>query len=312
MKAIICTKYGPADTLKIVDYENPVPKEDEVLIKIHASSVTNSDIFIRSAALPLQFQIPMRLMIGLRRPRNEIIGEVYSGVIEKAGSKTKRFKEGDQVYGITGLSLGAYADYKCMKEKDSKRGCIALKPRNISHELATGAAYGGLLALQALEPMYIRPGDKVLIYGASSTTGLFALQYAKYLQAEVTCVCGGRNADFIRTYGIEKVLDYTSDDSVRELESYDVVMDAVGRARTSKVKEAAKKRLSAKGRCVSIDGPPLLNDSARLQRISQLVEANAVKPFNDRVFNFDEIIMAHEYVERGHKTGNVAVTVNSR
>ena len=146
MKAIICKKYGPPENLEIVEYKNPIPKDDEVLIKIYATSVTNSDIFIRSSDIPLRFRIPMRIMIGISKPRNEIIGEVFSGVIEKIGSRIKRFKVGDHVYGLTGLSLGAYADYKCMKEKDSKKGCIAIKPSNITFEEATAAAYGGLLA----------------------------------------------------------------------------------------------------------------------------------------------------------------------
>src|SRR5512137_1510737 len=126
MKAIICTKYGPPDVLKIVEYKKPEPKDDEVLIKIYAASVTNSDIFIRSSNIPLKFRIPMRIMMGLTKPRHEILGEVLSGEIEQVGSKVQRFKVGDQVFGLTGFSLGAYADYKCMREKESKQGCIAI------------------------------------------------------------------------------------------------------------------------------------------------------------------------------------------
>ena len=174
MKAIACTKYGPPDVLKIVEYERPVPQDDEVLIKIHATSVTNSDIFIRGSQIPLRFRIPMRLMIGITRPRHDIIGEVLSGEVVQVGAKIRRFKVGDQVFGLTGFSLGAYADYKCMKEDDSKQGCIALKPDNISHEEATSAAYGGLLALQYLDKAGIRPNQKVLVYGASGTAGTIA------------------------------------------------------------------------------------------------------------------------------------------
>jgi NADPH:quinone reductase-like Zn-dependent oxidoreductase len=147
MKAIICTKYGPPDVLKIVEYKKPEPKDDEVLIKIYAASVTNSDIFIRSSNIPLKFRIPMRLMIGITRPRHAIIGEVLSGEIAQTGSRIRRFQVGDQVYGLTGFSLGAYADSKCMQETDSKQGCIALKPKNINFEEATAAAYGGLISI---------------------------------------------------------------------------------------------------------------------------------------------------------------------
>ena len=175
MKAVIYEKYGPPEVLQIIHCNKPQPKEDEILIKIYATSVTNSDIFIRSSKIPLVVMIPMRLMIGIRGPRKSIIGEVFSGEIEYVGPQIKRFKVGDQVYGLTGFSLGAYADYKCMKEIDSKQGCLAIKPKNISFEDATSAAYGGLLAFQQLEKVNITNKNKVLIYGASSTSGTIAV-----------------------------------------------------------------------------------------------------------------------------------------
>lgn len=190
MKAIQCIKYGGPEVLKLTKVKKPNPKKNEVLIKIFATSVTNSDIFIRSSKLPIHRMIPMRIMIGLTKPRNSIIGEVFSGVIEEVGSEIKRFRKGNKVYGITGLSLGAYADYKCMKENDSKQGCLAIMPSTYNFEEATFAAYGGLLALQFMEKGNITQRQKVLFYGASGTTGTFAIQYAKYLGANVTGVCG--------------------------------------------------------------------------------------------------------------------------
>ena len=311
MKAIICRKYGPPENLEIVEYKDPKPKDDEVLIKIYATSVTNSDIFIRSSNIPIQFRIPMRIMIGILKPRNEIIGEVFSGVIKQIGSKIERFKVGDQVYGLTGLSLGAYADYKCMKEKDSKKGCISTKPGNISFEEATAAAYGGLLAFQYLEKGNIQPNKKVLIYGASGTSGIIAIQLAKYLGAEVTGVCSTKNIDFIKSVGADKVLDYTRQDSLTQLEVYDVILDSVGKAKKSALKEACKKSLSKKGKYISIDDGALILSSNRLTRIKELVEKNKIKPINDKCYNFDQIIDAHKYVEQGHKKGNVAITVNT-
>jgi NADPH:quinone reductase-like Zn-dependent oxidoreductase len=311
MKAVVCTRYGPAEVLKIVEYAKPVPKDDEVLIKICATSVTNSDIFIRGSDIPLRFLIPMRMMIGITRPRNDIIGEVLSGEVVEVGARILRFKVGDPVFGLTGVSLGAYADYKCMREDDSKRGCIALKPVNISHEEATSGAYGGLLALQYLDKVGVRPNQRVLVYGASGTSGTIAVQYARHLGAVVTGVCSGKNAEFVAALGADKTLDYTDERSLLALERYDVVLDAVGRRRTSALKEACRRALTAGGAYVSIDDGDLALSSERLDRVRELVEARAITPINDRCYPFEQIVDAHRYVELGHKRGNVAVTVNA-
>ena len=309
MKAVICTKYGPPEVLQIKEVEKPFPKDDEVLIRIYASAVTDSDIFIRSSNVPFRVIIPFRLMIGILKPRNEIVGEVFSGVIEQVGTRIKRFKVGDQVYGITGMSLGAYADYKCMKEIDSKKGCIAIKPSNISFEEATAAAYGGLLAFQFLEKGNIQPNQKVLIYGASGTSGTIAIQYAKYLGAEVTGVCSTKNIEFIKSLGADKTLDYTKEESISKLEVYDLILDSVGKRKTSQLKEACKLSLAKNGKYVSIDDSNLICSSERLNRIKELVEAKIITPINDRCYPFEQIIDAHSYVELGHKKGNVAITV---
>ena len=310
MKAIACAKYGPPDVLKLVEYERPVPRDDEVLIKIYATSVTNSDLFIRGSQIPLRYRIPMRLMLGIIRPRHPIIGEVLSGEVVQVGANTRRFKVGDQVFGLTGFSLGAYADYKCMKEDDSKQGCIALKPDNTSHEEATSAAYGGLLALQYLDKAGIKENQKVLVYGASGTAGTIAVQYAKHLGADVTAVCSAQHAPFVTSLGADRVLDYTDDQSVAEVERYDVVLDAVGKRRTSALKEACRRALADGGRFVSIDDGNLELSSPRLDKVRGLVEAGRITPVTDRCYPFDQIVAAHRYVELGHKRGNVAVTVN--
>lgn len=310
MKAAICTKYGPPEVLKIVERDRPIPKDDEVLIKVFAASVTNSDIFIRSSAIPLRFRIPMRIMIGITRPRNDILGEVVAGEIVEVGSRIQRFHVGDQIFGLTGFSLGAYADYKCMKEVDSKQGCIALKPGNISFEDATSAAYGGLLAFQYLEKGNIQSKEKVLIYGASGTSGTIAVQYAKYLGAQVIGVCSAEKADFVRSLGADTILDYTSKDSIAKLEPYDFILDSVGKAKTSELKEACRAFVSRKDKFVSIDDGPLLLNSDHLERIKALVEAKHIIPITDRCFPLEKIIEAHKYVEQGHKRGNVAIMVN--
>ena len=310
MKAAVCTRYGPPEVLKLAERKKPVPREDEVLVRISAASVTNSDIFIRSSSVPLAMLIPMRIMMGIRKPRTEILGEVLSGTIEAVGSRTSRFQVGDPVYGLTGFSLGAYAEYKCMKEKDSKRGCLAIKPRNISFEEATSAAYGGLLAFQALEKAGVHPDQKVLVYGASGTSGTIALQLARHLKTEVTAVCGPGNIGLVKKLGADKTIDYTNDSEVGKLETYDLVVDCVGRARTSTLKEACKKALTENGTYVSIDDSALLLDSARLDRIRELVEQGRIVAINDRSYPLDQIVEAHRYVELGHKKGNVAITVN--
>jgi NADPH:quinone reductase-like Zn-dependent oxidoreductase len=310
MKAIICPRYGAAEVLRIEEREEPKPRDDELLIKVHAASVTNSDIFIRSSKVDPKLLIPFRLMIGIGRPRNEIIGEVLAGTVEAVGPKIRRFRAGDRVYGLTGMSLGAYADYKCMRETDSKRGCVAKMPEGLGFEEATGAAYGGLLALQALEKGGIEKRKKALIYGASGTTGTIAVQIAGAFGAEVTAVCGAAKAEFVRALGASAVLDYADDASIGKLERYDLVLDAVGVARNSKLKEACKRSLATGGAYVSIDGEALVCDSARLDRVTRLIEERGVRPVTDRVFDFSRIVEALEYVELGHKLGNVAIRVN--
>ncbi len=312
MKAIECTKYGSPDVLKIREYKKPVPRSNEVLIKIYATSVTNSDLFIRSSNVPIQFMIPFRIMIGLTKPRNPIIGEVFSGEVEVVGSSIQRFQVGDQVYGLTGYSLGAYADYKCMKETDSKQGCLAIKPGNISFEEATAAAYGGLLAFQFSEKGNIQQGQKVLIYGASGTTGTIAIQLAKHLGAEVTGVCSTSNIGLVKSLGADKVFDYTKKEALADIENYDFILDAVGKRRTSGLKKACERAIARNGKYVSIDDSALLLRSSRLDQIREFIEAGKIRPVNDRCYPFEQMVEAHKYVETGHKKGNVAITVNQK
>ncbi len=309
MKAIICTKYGSPDVLKLKEVEKPTAKDDEICIKIHATAVTNSDIFIRSSKVSSALVIPFRLMIGIFRPRKSIIGLVFSGEIESIGKNIKRFKPGDCVYGLTGFGLGTYAEYTCMKEKDSKSGCIAIKPSNISHEEATMVAYGGLLAFQYLEKGNIQKGQKVLIYGASGTSGTLAVQIAKHLGAEVTGVCSTSNMEMVKNLGADFVIDYTKQDNIHDDGYFDFMLDSVGRAKISKLKQACKKAISSNGKYVSIDDGDLKLDSQQLNKIKEFVESGFIKPVLDRCYKLEEIVEAHRYVEYGHKKGGVAITV---
>jgi NADPH:quinone reductase-like Zn-dependent oxidoreductase len=310
MKAFICTKYGPPEVLHLREVEKPLPKDNEVLIKIYATAVTASDIFIRGSQLPIQFLIPMRLMLGLTKPRKSIIGLVLAGEIESTGKDIKRFRIGDQVYGLTGFGLGAYAEYKCMKETDSTHGCLAIKPNNISYEEATVAAYGGLLAFQYMEKGNIQQGQKVLIYGASGTSGTTAIQFAKYLGAKVTGVCSTSNLELVKSLGADDVIDYTKEDTLNPGLQYDFILDAVGKRKTSKLKEACKKALAPTGKYVSIDDGSLKLDSKCLALIKEMVEAGHIKPVIDRCYPFEELVDAHKYVGKGHKKGGVVIRVN--
>ncbi len=309
MRAMICTKYGPPEVFQLKDVAKPLPKDDEVLIKIHAAAVTMSDIYIRGCQVPLRMQIPMRLMLGLTKPRNPVLGEVLAGEIESVGKAVKRFKAGDAVFGLTGFGLGAYAEHKCMSESDSKRGCLALKPAGISFEEATAVAYGGLLAFQYMERGDVRPGQAVLVYGASGTTGTTAVQFAKALGARVTGVCGASHLEMVKSLGADEVIDYTRVDGLSPGRRFDLVLDAVGKKRTSKLKEACRKALLPRGKYVSIDDGPLRLDSRRLAAVAERVEAGQIKPVIDRCYRLEELVEAHRYVEQGHKQGGVVVRV---
>ena len=219
------------------------------------------------------------------------------------------FKTGDYVFGLTGYNLGAYAEYMCMNERDSMRGCISLKPKNITHEEATMVAYGGLLALQSLEKGAIQKGQKVLIYGASGTSGTIAIQIAKHLGAEVTGVCSTSNLEFVKSLGADFVIDYTKQDYVPEGVYYDFILDSVGKAKTSKFKRACKKALSTQGKYISIDDGKLKLDAQQLNKIEVLIENGHIKPFLDKCYELKDIVEAHRYVENGHKKGGVAITL---
>ncbi|HSA33619.1 MAG TPA: NAD(P)-dependent alcohol dehydrogenase [bacterium] len=310
MKAVFCPKYGPAEVLELREIDIPTPKENELLINIKASAVTRSDIFIRGSDIPLLFRIPMRIYLGILKPRRPIIGLVFSGIVKQIGKNITRFAPGDEVYGMTGFNLGAYAEYTCIKETDSTAGCISRKPKNISFEEATMAVYGGALVLQYMGKGNIQKGQRIFIYGASGTSGTIAVQYGKHLGAEVTAVCSGRHADFLRSLGADRVIDYTTTDTLDGDPRYDFVLDAVGKAKTSKLKEACKKALTANGKYVSIDDGALQLDSQRVDGLTTLIEAGAIKPVLDKIFPLEEIVAAHKYVEEGHKRGGVAIRID--
>ena len=310
MIAVICNKYGPPEVLQLKEVNKPIPKENEMLIQIKASAVTASDIFIRSSNIPIRFKIPMRLMMGIFKPRKQIIGLVFSGVVKSAGKEIKRFSPGDEVYGMAGFNLGAYAEYTCIKETDSNTGCVSIKPKNISFEEATSAAYGGSLAIQFMDMGDIIAKQSILIYGASGTSGTIAVQYGKYLGAKVTAVCSGKHLDLVKSLGADKVIDYTTTDTLDENTKFDFILDSVGKIKTSKLKDNCKKALLKEGKYVSIDNGALKLSSKRLDLLTSLIENGKIKPIVDKIYPLEEIVEAHRYVETGHKKGGVAITIN--
>jgi NADPH:quinone reductase-like Zn-dependent oxidoreductase len=310
MRAVVADRYGPPEVLRVRQVPTPSPKPDEVRVRIIASAVTASDIFIRSARVTARLQVPFRLMMGLTKPRHPVLGFVFSGVIDEAGAQTSRFTVGDEVYGGTGFRLGAYAEYRCMVETDSRiHGCLAPKPRNLTHEEATAAAYGGLLALQYTDKGQIHAGDEVLIYGASGTSGTLAVQYAKSLGARVTGVCGTTNTDLVRSLGVDDVLDYSRVDTPPTGARYAFVLDSVGGLKSSKLKDACKQAHAPGGRYVSIDDGNLELSSRRLAQLTALIESGTLSPVLGATYPLDRIVEAHRFVETGHKRGGVAVSI---
>jgi NADPH:quinone reductase-like Zn-dependent oxidoreductase len=310
MKAVVCTKYGGPEVLQLRKVEKPVPKENEMLVEIMATAVTRSDLFIRGTKMPLYFTIMIRLFLGILKPRRPIIGLVFAGIVRSVGSQITRFSPGDEVYGMTGFKLGAYAQFVCVKETDSTTGCVSLKPKNITFEESTYAVYGGSLAHQFMEAGNIKKDQNILIYGASGTTGTFAVQYGRYLGARVTGVCSTRHAEFVKTLGADHVLDYTTTETLDERVHFDFMLDAVGKAKNSKLKVACKKALTKEGIYATIDDKALELSAKRLDLITKLVEEGHIKPILDKIFPLEEIVEATKYVEEGHKRGGVAITVS--
>lgn len=310
MKAIVCTKYGPADVLELKEVPRPIPKDNEVLIKIHATAVTASDVLMRGLDAPWIFRFLIQLMMGFGKPKNPIMGMVLSGVVEQVGKKVTSFKKGDPVFASCSMSafklkFGAYAEFMCLPEDWN----LAIKPTNVSLEEAAAIPYGATLAWYYFKDMDIQPGQEVLIYGASGSIGLMALQMAKHAGATVTAVCSSKNFELVRSLGADQVIDYTQEDAAGQLEQYDLVFDAAGKSKTSDLKKQSKKALTPKGRYVSVDDKTPATPRKEFLQIKELVEKGALKPTIDRIYDFEQMREAHQYVEKGHKTGDVVVKV---
>jgi 2-desacetyl-2-hydroxyethyl bacteriochlorophyllide A dehydrogenase len=328
MKAIVWTRYGPPDVLELQEVEKPVPKANEVLVKIFAASVTAGDCELRSLKIPVLLRLPMRIYVGFRKPkRTTVLGMELAGEIESVGKDVKLFKKGDQVFGSPGFSLGAYAEYICLPE-DPEEGAVAVKPANMTYEEAATVTIGGLEALHFLKQADIRSGEKVLINGAGGSIGTYAIQLARLFGAEVIGVDSAEKLDSLRSIGAHRVIDYTKEDFTRMGEAYDVIFDVVGKSSFSRSKRSLKRN----GRMLLANPGPLqmirgkwtsMTTSKKvifgaadykkedLIYLKELIEAGKVKSVIDRHYSLEQIAEAHTYVEQGHKKGNVVITIRN-
>jgi NADPH:quinone reductase-like Zn-dependent oxidoreductase len=299
MKAIVCTKAGPPDVLQLREVEKPMPRENEVLVRVHAATATIGDVILRKLH-PLFF-LPLQLF-GMKRKR--IPGHEFAGQIEAVGKEVKRFKVGDRVFGTTtGLSVGANAEYVCLPET-WKAGVLATMPNNMTYEEAAAAPVGGMTALYILRKGNIQRGQKVLIYGASGSVGTFAVQIAKHYGAEVTGVCSTANVEMVKSLGAARVIDYAREDFTKSGEIYDVIFDAVCKTSSSRSKGALKE----KGIYLSVRS----STSERVENLiflKELIEAGKIRSIIDRCYPLEQTAEAHRYVEAGHKKGNVVINV---
>ena len=327
MKAIVCTKYGPPDVLQLKDVDRPTPKDNKVLIRIHATTITAGDCELRRCDYSGWKGFLIRLGFGFKGPRKgfSILGMEIAGEIESVGKDVKLFKKGDQVFGTTGMHLGGYAEYKCLSEK----GELVIKPANMTYEEAAAVPIGGLEALHFLKKANIQTGQNVLIRGASGSIGTFAIQLAKYYGAEVTGVGNPKSLEIMKSIGADMVIDYTKEDFTKSGETYDVIFDVIGKSSFSNFIGSLnkngiyllanpkmslinrEKRAAKKSDKKYISG----NMDTRKERIEdlkflkELIEAEKLKSIIDRRYPLEQVPEAHSYVDKGEKTGNVVITV---
>ena len=324
MKAILHTRYGPPEVLQLKEVDKPVPKDNEVLIKVYATTVSTGDCNARNFTfVPAVFHLPARLMFGIFRPRIHILGTEMAGLIEAVGKDVKRFKEGDRVFGTPGMRFGTHAEYTCIPED----GVLAIKPINMKFDEAAAVFFGAHTALFYLRDKgNIQPGQKVLINGASGSIGTFAVQLAKYFGAHVTGVCSTTNLELVISLGADKVIDYTKEDFTKSNETYDLILDTVGKTSFSCCKNSLKQKgiflpcimgfpelmqilwTSVKGG-KKVKGGVAIEKTEDIIFLKELIETGKIRSVIDRCYPLEQIPKAFQYVEKGHKKGNVVIIV---
>jgi NADPH:quinone reductase-like Zn-dependent oxidoreductase len=331
MKAIVITKYGPPEVLELKEVDNPVPRDNEILVRIHATPISFGDKLVRNLKeitpekfhMPLLFWLIAKMYFGFRKPRITILGSEFAGEIESIGKDVKKFREGDRVFGYCGSRMGAYAEYLCMKENE----VLALKPANMTYAEAAAVPYGAIMALNLLRKVDLRPGQRVLVNGASGGIGPFVVQLAKaHFGANVTGVCSTPRLEYVKSLGADKVIDYSKEDFTERAETYDFVFDILGKSLFSKVKSSLKPN----GRCILVSFKmkqlwqmlwtsmigskkvicALSSEKAEdLVFIKELIEAGKIKSVIDKCYPLAQAAEAHRYVDEGHKKGSVVITV---
>jgi len=323
MKAVAYTHYGPPEVLHLVEMEKPTPKDDDILIKVHAATVTSGDLRVRALNVPKGFGLMAKLMYGPSRPRQPILGTELSGHVESAGANVKQFKPGDQVFAFSGTKMGCYVEYKTM----SANGLVAIKPAGLSFEEAAALSFGGTTALHFLKRGKIEKDEQVLINGASGGVGTAAVQLARYFGAQVTTVTSTKNLELMKLLGADHVIDYTSTDFTKNGATYDIIVDTAGTASFARVKGSLKegaRLLKVLGGLPDMLQAPLVQlatskkvivapVTARpedLRLLASLAEAGQFRPVIDRNYALEQIVEAHSYADTGHKKGNVVITVS--
>jgi NADPH:quinone reductase-like Zn-dependent oxidoreductase len=317
MKAIVYTQYGPPEVLQLNEVEKPTPRDNEILLRVKTTAVNSGDVRLRKAD-----PFAVRFIFGLIKPKINILGSVFSGEVESVGKDVKLFKVGDQVFGHTDMSFGAYAEYKCLPEN----GTLALKPERLSHIEAAVIPFGGTTALHFIKRAAIKQGQKVLVNGASGAVGCTVVQLAKYFGATVTGVCSTANIDLVKSLGADKVIDYTKQDFTENGETYDIIFDTVNTISFSRSLKSLNKNgllvLSSAGMSEMFQGfwtsmtkskkvmTGVISHTAEdIIFLKELIETDKLKPVIDKTYPLEQIAEAHAYVERGHKKGNVAITL---
>lgn len=325
MKAVVYERYGPPEVLEFKELETPAPKNSEVLIKIHATTVTSADWRVRSLNVPAGFGLITRLVFGVSKPRQPILGSELAGIVESVGKDVRNFKIGDEVFAFSDASMGCHAEYKCMPQD----GAVALKPPSLSYDEAAALSFGGTTALDFFRRGKLRRGESVLVNGASGAVGTAAVQIAKHFGADVTGVCSTANVELVKSLGARRVIDYTAEDFTQNAETYDVIVDTAGTAPFSRsrasLKEGGRLLMVLGGLPDMLQMPwvsmtsskkviagPATGRAEDLRFLAGLAQAGEYKPVIDRRYPFEQIAEAHRYVDTGRKRGNVVITVAHR
>ncbi|OPA78796.1 NAD(P)-dependent alcohol dehydrogenase [Paenibacillus selenitireducens] len=303
MKVVAATKYGSPEVLRLIEIDKPVPKDNEILIKVYATTINAGDSRMRSFNVPFVLWLPARIALGLRKPENPILGMELAGIVESVGKHVTRFKPGDRVFGATShANFGAHAEYKCLSED----GPVLNIPDNVTYEKAATLSIGATTALYFLKKGHIQSGQQVLINGASGSVGTFSVQLAKYYGAEVTGVCSTANVELVKSLGADNVIDYTQVDFTRNGEAYDIIFDTVGKSSLSQCKSSLKKNGSYLN---TLRGGTAVIRNEDLDLLIDLVATNRLTPVIDRCYPLEQVVEAHRYVDQGHKKGNVVITL---